>query len=704
MLPQPLENTHVTAAKPLPAIPTKSLAEAKESLNKEADKSIIQSGKEIKTTAKSLPPTPTKMAQVLSANPGQTTANAKLACNVTACLVYKPLEDIPFEDISVTIPQDSSKNTTISQEPTPLPKAKQEDLSAKQKLKLKLGPKEYKEFKKEMLVIHKFVHKNMDLFTETESMKEVGSTHTTKENLKNILPADKYIKKLKDNGIKYGLTVTKSGEIYIDIPASQFAKGGEKSISFAVKLCRPNPIAKLRSQFSNKIKSSKISAFGASLESSDKENVKRNITGDIKVMNAPFKDSKHILIPRAVTLFEEDENYQTGSITHFCEGGDLRNKFFDLNTEAGFKEFKKTARGMLKPISEFHEAGLYHCDIKPENYMIKDGDVMLGDFGNVKNNKDLEGPVLVFNDACNANLNSIEKNANTLHQENPEIKEKYENMKSLINASPLSGKHKRKLDENVRNAACDYRNALLENSKALNKQSLDNILTQLNLFIFKKKVEEFHKTSTLAYTSPELLSTGLTDFQLTQPLEAAKCRDLYAYGMSLFQMTHPISSDVIEHRFIADVKNDAKNLGVDINQNIETIIYETNEKQKEFIIESVGEKCKSDEIPRLKEIGITSDTYKKILSEKSYSELNEIYKLIAPAQVIIQDYKQRKEDIKLEILPEMAKEFVNHSKNHPPAKGSPDEIMLKLLSEDPQKRGTVKDTLKMLDKMDFRNT
>jgi serine/threonine protein kinase len=307
----------------------------------------------------------------------------------------------------------------------------------------------------------------------------------------------------------------------------------------------------------------------------------------------------------------------------------------------------------------------------------------------------------VYIDDFNANLNSIETTANALYQKNPEIEVKYENMKRLINDSK-KGKQYRTLDQSVRNAACDYRNAVLKNSNALDEKSLGNILTRLNPFIFKQILEDFHKTSTLAYTPPELLSGRLTEFQLTQPQEAAKSRDLYAYGMSLFQMTHPISNDVLEQRFVADIEKEAKNLGVDIKQNIETIIHETNEKQKEFIIKSVGDKCKSDEIPRLKEIGITSDNYKEILSEKSYSELNEIYKLIAPKEVIIKDYKQKKEDLKLVILPEMAKEFVNNSKNHPPPKGSSDEIMLKLLSDDPQKRGTVKDTLKMLDKLDFR--
>lgn len=588
---------------------------------------------------------------------------------------------------------------------------KTEDMSAKQKFKSKLTPEEYKEFKQEMRVLEKFVNRNQE-------------AHFSKEDLKRIYPDNKYIQKLKADGVQYGLTVTKQGKIYINVPASQFAQGGEKAVSFAVRLDSSHSILR-----THKIKSSQISVYGESKARKTYDNEEErldqreaalsNISGDLKVKNAPFKDNKHILIPKTVTLFETDKAtqnesttgaFQTGSLTSYCDGGDLRDAFFDLATKEGFKEFKKTARNMLKPIREFHEVELFHRDIKPENYMIKNDVIMLGDHGLVVNHEDLalNQPFYLLSEACNKQLDSLEQNANSigLHQD-PGIREKYEKMRNLINDSPVTtnskNKEQRELGWDTANAVFEYQIAISEYQK-LNPGAATAVSKQinlLNLFVspFKSKLQEFHKPGTLAYSPPECPAFGssLTEFQLTQPEEAAKARDLYSYGMSLFQMTHPISNEAISNRFAHEVREKAKSLEIKVDDSLKTgnIIMLINKKEREITIKRLMGMI--EHTPALKDMELTPE----ILGKKSNKELNDIYKLASPEKAPITDFKEMKEGIKLLILPEMAKEFVTYSKDNPPLEGSPDEIILKLLSTDAQQRGTVKEIFKMLDKLEF---
>jgi serine/threonine protein kinase len=62
----------------------------------------------------------------------------------------------------------------------------------------------------------------------------------------------------------------------------------------------------------------------------------------------------------------------------FCEGGSL---FFWMKRRHSPEEIARVLWGVLCGLAAIHQQGGVHCDIKPANIYLKDGEAKLGDFG-----------------------------------------------------------------------------------------------------------------------------------------------------------------------------------------------------------------------------------------------------------------------------------------------------------------------------------
>jgi len=66
-----------------------------------------------------------------------------------------------------------------------------------------------------------------------------------------------------------------------------------------------------------------------------------------------------------------------GLVSQFADGGDLTHKLGSLNSE----EAAKFTHNILDGLAYLKEQGLMHRDLKPDNFLIKDGELLFSDYG-----------------------------------------------------------------------------------------------------------------------------------------------------------------------------------------------------------------------------------------------------------------------------------------------------------------------------------
>ncbi|EFA78731.1 hypothetical protein PPL_08192 [Heterostelium album PN500] len=86
-----------------------------------------------------------------------------------------------------------------------------------------------------------------------------------------------------------------------------------------------------------------------------------------------------------VDSFDDVENKIYHILTEYCIGGDL-NKLFRIKSESKEKYFSEPEiwnyiSQLFYILKELEHIGVIHCDIKPMNIFIKNGNLVLGDFG-----------------------------------------------------------------------------------------------------------------------------------------------------------------------------------------------------------------------------------------------------------------------------------------------------------------------------------
>ncbi|MBA2727026.1 MAG: protein kinase [Parachlamydiaceae bacterium] len=660
-------------------------------LHKDGDRLIMSEKKEIKRSAPKPLPKPNSSA---TARSFKASAPNNLANGVVAKHVYSPLKDVETKlpwgkryspSISAHKRRQKPSTETIGKSkilPT-LVQIEGQETKVSQKTsiskdKLKNNLEDYKKFKKEINKINKYAAKNMKALTDEAKMSDQKSFHITGNNANNFSIKEKHIYKLTAKG-KYGLTITDNGEVFVNVPASKFAQGGEKEISFAVRLSNSFSIgSRFNPLHLPKIKNSQISVFGLSLTSKDSmKEALRDISGEVKVMNSSIQNTDHILIPKAITHIvttneEGVELHKTGVIMPFCDGGDLRNKVFDTKNKAGLAEFKVIAEGVSNGLVELHKAGLSHRDLKPENMMIHNGVVKIADFGGVVSDRDFE--YTISTEDLNSFLEMIGKNG-----ESESIREKFKGIDGLRNNNSLNSKIVSELREYAK---------LLKDKESDPKIKALRLRTNSIVNKYDGRVGSLlFGSGTSAYLPLECEIKA----DLSTPKDSSKYRDVYSLGVSLFQLTHEISPKEIELEYKSLIKNLANGYSLEIiDNNYDEVATLINEKEKELIIAQIQSLINNKLI--------SNDDKFQHLKEKDIARINQLYKEATKSSANkITDFKELKECAKMPALKKMLDNFKSESKNNPPSEPV-DQMILKLLDDIPANRGNAEEALAAIKK------
>jgi len=217
------------------------------------------------------------------------------------------------------------------------------------------GKMRYKKLLKSLCSIKRIVKSKIDLLKGAASQSLSGSLHLKKEE----------VKELTNKKLKCGLTVTEEGKVFVHIPKSSFACGGQKEVKLAVELFTKTLVVR-----------------GIERDLGyDPENPFKNVEGEVEVMKH-CKECENIGSGLAVTAFKRDneavdelKSHQTGILAPFIEGGDLDGKVFSGKT------LLNITLGAARGLAFMHEKRLINRDVKPENMMLSGSVVKLVDFG-----------------------------------------------------------------------------------------------------------------------------------------------------------------------------------------------------------------------------------------------------------------------------------------------------------------------------------
>jgi len=261
--------------------------------------------------------------------------------------------------------------------------------------KQKIGLDNYEKMKSEIPVINENMLEHIESLRNRAQKSEGGSLHIL------TAPNDaspRIIKLLTANG-KYGLTVTKNGDAFIEVPINDLSRGGDQKNSYLAvqlfsngqSLARKNEPSKFEYTVLPDIKSSQIGLIGEDL---DLEGLSY-IDGERKVL-ANITDFTNILKPHTINIFKIDGSKNTsnpnGILMQNYGNVSLKNKIFDLNEKSDFENYKRHASNMISAVNEFHNAGLYHRQINPSNFLIQYGAVKLTNFIKVTSKNEVDIP------------------------------------------------------------------------------------------------------------------------------------------------------------------------------------------------------------------------------------------------------------------------------------------------------------------------
>lgn len=522
---------------------------------------------------------------------------------------------------------------------------KSEKLGPAEKFRTTIKESHYQELKREIPVINRCVNEQMVVLKAFAQKSELGSAHLT---LNESNKSSHILRQMTANG-KYGLTIQGNGDVFLHVPSTVFAQGGEKKVSFTIQLFANNQQLTQTSAPSifkptvfAEIENAQVAVFAEPLNPEDSSIVE----GEKKVMNSSISNFDHILKPRLITQFTAQGNEatpKTGVIMPYCDGGDLRNKVFDLKNEESFNTYKTHAEGVLRGLNAFHEARVYHGDLKPENIMLRNGVAVIADFGKVVTQEEIAmRPVKLDNKDYEFIKKKLIENSELSNGDNVKAREAYQNLMDKFDNLKTEKKDKI-LTPDIRNELVAYREAIQSNDNQATKNQINQIDRLLKL-IDNPITSVIRSQGTPAYDPPEANSgTFATPFELAQPQAAKASADSFRLGATLFQLSHEIDPQKLDEAYRNQLLDELEKRGVQIEGT------ESN-----------------NELEKILNINITK-----------HMHIN---------------FKQLKEDMKPLLNRAAVDEFKNKYSNElPPSEN--ERIILQLLNDDPAVRPTVKETL-----------
>jgi serine/threonine protein kinase len=262
----------------------------------------------------------------------------------------------------------------------------------------KLTPNNYVTLKNEVNLINNFISKNLAQLLESAQNSEKGSISIVRiPNLKQRLE------------MIQAITVTQNGEVFVHVPVTEYARGGEKTTIFAVQLysngrslMRKNEESIFAHTVFPEFKGSQI---GIVLDRLDEEQLLSQ-NGERKVMNK-IQNFKYIVEPFALRSFKMTGGINSNNLNAMTLeniGKDsLKNKVLNLKKAADFDRYRRYATGILSGVNQFHQAGIYHRQIKPENIILHSALPKLTNFNLVASKEDRVLPARSnINDPYNA--------------------------------------------------------------------------------------------------------------------------------------------------------------------------------------------------------------------------------------------------------------------------------------------------------------